>query len=299
MTQPDRELRQRQAYGLLLLISLVWAGNFIAGKIALQVIGPITLTALRSVLATGVLLWYVRFTYQTWPSVAPADLRVFVVLALSGLVTNTTVWYFGLGRTLAINAAILGATGPIFVALLSAAWLRERLSTMNLLGIVISCAGVVLTVTRGSVRVLRDLDLHTGDFFILASQAIWAIYSVYARQVSRQFPPSVITAGTYIVSSAILVPLSLLERPWRALPDATLGTAIAVLYAAILVTISHVWFYWGIRVVPAPVAALTVNLIPFEVLAVSWLLLGEPATWMHLVGALVVIGGVGLATRRG
>jgi len=188
--------------------------------------------------------------------------------------------------------------GPVFVGLLSATWLRERLSLVNALGIVVSSGGVVLTVTRGSLRALLDLDLHTGDFFILAGQAVWAAYSVYARQVSRRYPPTVITTGSYIVSSAVLVPLSLLERPWLSLPQATLGTLLAVLYAAILVTVSHIWFYWGIRVVSAPVASLTVNLIPLEVLAVSWLLIGEPVTWAHLVGALVVIGGVLLATRR-
>jgi drug/metabolite transporter (DMT)-like permease len=293
-----RELREREAYGLLFLISLIWTGNFIAAKAALQVLGPLTLTALRSVLATVVLLWYVRFTYQTWPSVSGQDVKVFVVLALTGLVTNTTLWYYGLHRTLAINAAILGATGPVFVGLLAAAWLRERLSPLNLLGILISSAGVVLTVTRASVRAVLDLDLHPGDFFILAGQAIWAAYSVYARQVSRQYPPTVITTGSYIVSSTLLVPLALLERPWQSLPHATLGTVLAVLYAATLVTVSHIWFYWGIQVVSAPVAALTVNLLPFEVLAVSWLLLDEPVTWAHVAGALVVIAGVLLATRK-
>ena len=107
-----------------------------------------------------------------------------------------------------------------------------------------------------------------------------------------------ITAGTYIVSAAFLVPLSLIERPWQAIPHMTLGTTLAVLYAATLVTVSHIWFYWGIRVVSAAVASLTVNLIPFEVLAVSWILLGEAVTWAHIVGALVVILGVALATRR-
>ena len=96
------------------------------------------------------------------------DLRIFLTLALTGLVTNTTLWYYGLHRTLAINAAILGAMGPVFVALLSATWLRERLSRLNVLGILVSSAGVVLTVTRGSLRALLDLDLHPGDFFILA-----------------------------------------------------------------------------------------------------------------------------------
>jgi drug/metabolite transporter (DMT)-like permease len=299
VAQTERELHEREAYGLLFLISLIWAGNFIAGKVALQVVGPITLTALRAVIATVVLLWYVRFTHQTWPSVSAADVRIFLILALTGLVTNTTLWYYGLRHTLAINAAILGAMGPVFVALLSATWLRERLTSLNLLGIMVSSAGVVLTVTRGSLRVLLDLDLHRGDFVILGSQTLWAVYSVYARQVSRQFSPTVITAGTYIVSATFLVPLSLVERPWAALPHVTLTTVLAILYAAILVTLSHIWFYWGLRVVPAPVAAHTVNLIPFQVLAVSWLLLGEAVTWAHVLGALVVIAGVALATRRG
>ncbi|HEX2500280.1 MAG TPA: DMT family transporter [Methylomirabilota bacterium] len=298
MTTTERELREREAYGLLFLTSLIWAGNFIAAKVALAVVGPITLTALRTVLATGVLLWYVRFSYQTWPSVGKGDLRIFLTLALTGLVSSTILWYYGLRRTLAINAAILGAMGPVFVALLSATWLRERLSRLNVLGILVCSAGVVLTVTRGSLQALLDLDLQPGDFFILAGQGIWAVYSVYARQVSRRYPPSVVTAGTYIVSAAFLVPLSLIERPWTALPHVTLGTVLAILYAATLVTVSHIWFYWGIRVVSAAVASLTVNLIPFEVLAVSWILLGEAVTWAHVVGALIVIAGVALATRR-
>ncbi|HSE95170.1 MAG TPA: DMT family transporter, partial [Methylomirabilota bacterium] len=188
--------------------------------------------------------------------------------------------------------------GPIFVALLAATWLREPLSRVNLAGIALSTLGVVLTVTRGSLRAVLDLDLHPGDFFILAGQSIWAMYSVYARQVSRQFSPTVITTGSYLVAAAILVPLSLVERPWQALSAVTAGPVLAVLYAAIVVTISHVWFYWGIRVVPAPVAALTVNLLPFQVIALSWLFLDEPVSWIHLVGALVVIAGVVLATRK-
>jgi drug/metabolite transporter (DMT)-like permease len=293
----EREISEREAYGLLFLVSLIWTGNFIAAKVALQVVGPITLSALRAVLATGVLLWYVRFTHQTWPSVGTGDLRIFVTLALTGLVTNTTIWYYGMHRTLAINAAILGAMGPVFVALLSATWLRERLSRLNLLGILVSSAGVVLTVTRGSLEALLALDLHPGDFFILVGQCIWAVYSVYARQVSRRYSPAVVTAGTYIVSAAFLVPLSLIERPWTALPHVTPGAVLAILYAASLVTVSHVWFYRGLRVVSAAVASLTVNLLPLEVLALSWLLLGEPVTWAHVVGALVVIAGVFLATR--
>lgn len=298
MPTSPRQLREQDAYVLLLLISVIWAGNFLAGKVALRVVGPITLTALRALIASALLLWYVRFQYPTWPAVGPADLRIFLVLAMTGLVTNTTLWYYGLQRTLAVNAAILGAMGPLFVAVLSAAWLRERLTALNGIGLSLSFAGVVLTVTRGSLQALLDLDLHLGDLFVLAGQLIWAVYSVYARHVSHRFAPTVITTGTYLVSAAFLVPLALAERPWHAWPAVTPGTVVAILYAAVAVTVSHIWFYWGIRVVPAAVASLTVNLIPFEVLGLSWLFLDEPIGWIHLVGALVVIAGVALATRK-
>jgi drug/metabolite transporter (DMT)-like permease len=299
MPERERELEERQAYGLLFLISLIWTGNFMAAKLALQVVGPITLTALRATLASLVLLWYVRFTYPTWPAVSAADTRTFVVLALTGLVTNTTLWYYGLARTLSVNAAIVGATGPIWVALLSAWWLRERLSALNVAGIVLSTLGVVLTVTRGSLRAILDLDLYPGDFFILAGQGIWAVYSVYARQVARQYSPIVVTTGSYIVSAFFLIPLSLVEHPWSALPHLTPTAAAAILYAASVVTLSHIWFYRGLRVVSASIASLTVNLLPFEVLGLSWLFLDEPLSWVHVAGALVVIAGVALATRKG
>jgi drug/metabolite transporter (DMT)-like permease len=51
--------------------------------------------------------------------------------------------------------------------------------------------------------------------------------------------------------------------------------------------------------VSASIASLTVNLLPFEVLGLSWLFLDEPLSWVHVAGALVVIAGVALATRKG
>jgi drug/metabolite transporter (DMT)-like permease len=117
--------------------------------------------------------------------------------------------------------------------------------------------------------------------------------------VARQYAPIVVTTGSYIVSALFLIPLSLVEQPWRALPHLTLTAVVAIAYAASLVTLSHIWFYRGLRVVSAAIASLTVNLLPFEVLGLSWLFLDEPLSWVHVAGALVVIAGVALATRKG
>jgi drug/metabolite transporter (DMT)-like permease len=107
-----------------------------------------------------------------------------------------------------------------------------------------------------------------------------------------------VQSGAYVISAVVLAPLALLERPWESLPRAGVAGWGAVLYAAALGTISHIWYYQCVRVVGAGRAAVFTNLTPFVVIALSWLMLGEPIRWYHLAGATVVIAGVALTTAR-
>jgi drug/metabolite transporter (DMT)-like permease len=71
-----------------------------------------------------------------------------------------------------------------------------------------------------------------------------------------------------------------------------------VAYSALLGTPGHIAFYQAVRTVGPSRAAVFMNLIPFLVLGLSWLMLGEAIRWYHLVGAGGVIAGVVLTTRR-
>ena len=105
-------------------------------------------------------------------------------------------------------------------------------------------------------------------------------------------------AGAHVVSLVVLAPLALLERPWESLAAASWVGWGVIVYAAGPIALGHIWYYQGIRVVGAGRAAVFMNLIPFIVIGLSWLILGEPIRWYHFVGATVVIGGVALATAR-
>ena len=69
-------------------------------------------------------------------------------------------------------------------------------------------------------------------------------------------------------------------------------------YAAGPLTVGHVLYYKGVNVVGAGRAAIFMNLIPFLVIGLSWLFLGERVYWYHLVGATAAIAGVALATSK-
>jgi drug/metabolite transporter (DMT)-like permease len=211
---------------------------------------------------------------------------------------NSALWYVGLRWTSPANAGILGAASPVVVALAAAAWLRERVSPVNLAGIGLTLVAVLLTIAQGSPRTLLTLSVNRGDLIILVSQSLWVVYTLYNRANLSTFSPLQMLAGAHVVAAGLLLPLALVERPWQAFAHASWVSFSVVLYSALLGTPAHIAFYQAVRTVGPSRAAVFMNLMPFMVLGLSWLMLGEPIRWYHWVGAAGVIGGVVLTARR-
>jgi drug/metabolite transporter (DMT)-like permease len=290
-------MTERRAYLLLLLVILFWAGNFPLGKLALDELGPLTLTGARALVVAPLLLALARWTAPLQRPLARRDYVAFCVLGLSGLVANTTIWYWGLSHTTALNAGILGAASPIFVAVGASLWLGDPLGRRNWLGIALSVLAVVVTVAKGSVEVLASFAFNRGDLLILLSQTAWVTYSLYSRAAASTLSPVWMMAGAHTAAAVVLVPLAAaVEQPWRMWNTAPVGWAV-VLYGAIAVTLGHIWFFAVIRRIGPGRAATFLNLMPFAVIALSWLIVGEPVHGYHLAGAALVMAGVYLATR--
>lgn len=284
-------MSERRAYLLLLAVILFWAGNFPLGKLALDELGPITLTAGRALLAAPLLVLVARFTTPLAHPLARRDYLAFVVLGLTGLVGNTTIWYWGLKGTTAINAGILGAASPISMALGAALLLGDRLKGLNWLGIGLTVGAVLVTVSKGSLETLLTFSFNRGDPIILLSQVLWVTYSLFTRASASALPPVWVMAGAHVVSALVLIPLAVAVEPWRAPLAAPLGWAV-ILYGAVLVTLAHVWYYAVVRTIGPGRAAAFMNLMPFVVLGLAWLLVGEAIHAYHVVGAVLVIAGV-------
>jgi len=181
----------RRAYLLLVVVIVFWAGNYPLGKLGLQDLGPLTLTGARTLL-----------TAPLPRALARDDYAAFLVLGLSGLVANTTVWYLGLKHTTALNAGIVGASSPIFVGVAAALVLGDRLSRRNWLGIGLSVLAVLVTVAKGSPAVLFRLEANRGDLLILASQSAWVVYSLYSRAAASTLPSVWVMAGANVVGGS-------------------------------------------------------------------------------------------------
>src|SRR5688500_13651283 len=166
----------------VLFAVVVWGASFIATKIALENISPISIVWLRFtmgiiILGTGVALrkQFARPNKSEW--------GYFAVLGFLGITFHQWLQSNGLQTSEASTTAWIVATTPVFMALLGWAILKERLSPTKIIGIALAALGVLLVVTDGNLASISIGRFGApGDILILMSAFNWAVFSALSRR---------------------------------------------------------------------------------------------------------------------
>lgn len=282
----------------LLGLSLIWGVNFSVIKVALTELEPMAFNALRFPLASLVL---VGFLLARGPLSRPRseDVPRLVGLGLLGNVVYQLLFISGIDRTTAGNASLLLATTPIWTLLLSTLRGHERPSPLVWLGVMGTGAGMVLVVL-GAGGLRFGPESMAGDLLMVSASAVWAVYTVGARDLVHRYGPLQVTAWTLWTGSAGLV---LIGIPW--VTRTSLATVSPVAWASIVyagtlaISVAYAIWYRGVARLGNARTAVYSNLVPVVALAVAWLWLGERPVPLQFAGAGVILGGLTLARLGG
>jgi drug/metabolite transporter (DMT)-like permease len=197
--------------------------------------------------------------------------------------------YIGARSTGATNIALIYALSPVFIALVSSLWLRERLGWLQWLGIALALAGLV------------HVGLVAGDLWILGATVSWTLYSIFLKRWPTDFSP--IARLTLIIGGGVLVllPLTALEA-MSGLPmtQTTWGwKTVALAVAAGIIPGAGAYLAYATlqKTLGAARAGLTLYLGPLYAALVAYFVLGEPIEGYHALGAAVILPGIYLASR--
>ena len=292
-------MKDRNAYALLLLTTLFWGGNAVAGKLAVGHVSPMLLTTLRWGLACVVLAAF------GWPrlkadwAVIRKRLGYLTLLSSAGFTAFNLSLYSALLYTSAINVSIEQAGMPMLIFVANFILFHLRVSWAQIVGFVVSLAGVVLTAAHGEPAKLLDLDVNFGDALMLIALVVYSGYTVALR-----FRPAVHWQSLMIVlcgAAAITsLPFSAGEYLYGAaiLPDAQ-GWAVIVFTALFPSILSQAFYIRGVELIGANRAGLFMNLVPIFGTLLSIVLLGEAFHAYHAVAMAMVMGGIALAEFGG
>ena len=293
------EQTKRGAVARALVAIVVWGGSFIATKMALAEISPVTVVWLRFAMGVVVLGGLVAARRQlVWPS--GSDLAYFTGMGFLGIALHQWLQSNGLVTSQATTTAWIVASTPIFMALLGWLVLRERLGWLGAAGIAIAAFGVLVVVSRGDLGAVAAGRFGTaGDFLILLSAPNWAVFSVLSRKGLRRFPSAGMMFWVMATGWALITILFVLGPGPAEVSHLTASGWGAVAFLGIACSgIAYVLWYDALTILPASQAGALLYIEPLVTVVVAAVMLGEPVTAATLAGGGAILLGVWLVNLR-
>ena len=287
-----------QPYLLLSLTSLFWAGNIVLGRYVAGHVPAVTLSCIRWIGSFFILLPF------AWPYLARdlpvllARLPLMLLLSANGYAINNVLSYWGLQYTEALNALLIQSSGPLFVALWSLALFGVRLTWEQLGGILISLAGVLTILLRGDISALAGIRFNGGDVMMAGAMLAFGLYSALMprRPVTHQLSFICFMMGC---GGLLLLPFAAWEFSAGFRLQFDTPTIATLIYVMIFPSaLAYLCFNRGIALIGPNRAAPFFHLMPVFGSAMAILLLGEQPRLFHLIGYLLVLAGVVIASRQ-
>ncbi len=292
-------MTRNQAYLMLAGSALFWSGNFVIGRAFAGDIAPLTLSYLRWQTALLILLPFtLRPLLQQWPLILAHKWKM-LLLGVLGVAGFNTLAYLGLHETTATNALLINSFIPILIILLSRIYPGLPIRWNQLLGILVSTAGVAILIAQGQLQRLLALEINRGDLWVLAAALVWAIYSIGLKFRPAELKPASFLAFTVLVGTLTLAPVFWLNPFDEPAFEPTPANLVAVGYVALFASVGA-YLFWnqGVKVVGAGAAGQFIHLMPVFGTLMAVVFLGERLHAYHLAGAAAIAAGIYLSLSK-
>ena len=276
--------------------TLISAGTYLVAKRGLAEFDPLVFAFFRFILASTALAAIIAvrkykfpFTKSEWP--------LFILLAILAIPLNQCMFLYGLQFTLPTHSALLYATTPVWVYLLSAWRREENMTKTKSAGIFIALAGVVAFFTEKGVAMKTDYLL--GDFLILIAVWSWAVYTVLGRPLVKQKGAVVVTSYTLILGTLMYFPFGLYLSYGFDYNGVTWIGWSGIAYTAILTSVvAYIIWYWSMKHREPSRTAIFMNLQPIVTALLAYAIMGERLSIGSVISGVIILAGVYIVQKR-
>ena len=282
------------AYASLLSAMILWAGSYIALKIAFRSYDPMVVIFGRMGLAS--LCFLVLFKRLRRSGFQRKQLKYLLFMALCEPCLYFIFEARALENTTASQAGIITAMLPLLVALAAHLFLGERIARRSVAGFAIAILGACWLSLTGEATV-RAPNPPLGNFYEFVAMVCATGYIIALKRLTATCAPFFLTAVQALIGCGFYLPFLFL--PSTRLPSHWDAPAVlAVVYLGLFVTLGAYGLYnFGVSRIPVSQASAFVNLIPVFTILLGWLFLGEKFAAQQYLAATVILAGVFISQR--
>jgi drug/metabolite transporter (DMT)-like permease len=294
-------MNKGEASATAIFVIVAWSSSYALIKVGLREVLPLSFAAYRFLITVAFMLLLTPLVKNrlNLRNLNSLDGLRLVLLGLTGVTFYHSFIFIGLVYTTAVNAAILVNIAPIFIAILSAIFLKERIGREDVLGITIAFVGTVGVITNFRMETLQSMGA-VGDLLVIGSVASWAVYTVVGKSMMEKYDSLAITFYAIIIGTPFLLVLAQLhEGVSFAVRMSPNFLAILLFLAIVCTAIGYILWYEVVKVLGASKTGFFLFLMPLFSIAFAYLLLGETLTVWTGMGAVLILLGVYLTQKGG
>lgn len=279
-------------YSLLMLSAIIYGISVVPGRLLSTQIPPVTLTVVRTLMASVVFLPLAFHQIRKAPKLSKMDLIFIAYASLLGVGIPAITFISGLKYTSGTNASIIIATIPAVTNVIAAFKFKMGIHGRVFAGVIISFIGLLFVFSKGSFANLISLRLSFGDLVLFVDVISYSIYVNLSQRALVRFSPMTWSFYCTLFSSILLAPIGLwqaVSSDWHlSWPGWMLVMYLGLLSSGIAVVLSMK----GIKRVGGSQAIIFNNLVPVIGIISSVILLKETLAIYHLIGFALVLAGV-------
>jgi len=227
------------------------------------------------------------------------NIQLIIILGITSITIFNSIVYYSLNFTQVISGVLMISTIPVMIIIFC--WLLriEKTNIYQIFGVIFSLSGVVVIITKADLNILLNLNFNKGDIWMVVAMFSWAMYSALLRKKKLELSQlsllqTIITAGLIFLLPAYLLELSLGHKTSINLPF-ILTLTYVVFFPGLA---SFIFWIKGISIIGSNRSGIFLHLMPIFSTIMAILIFGEKFMIYHLIGAVLIITGIILSSRR-
>lgn len=272
---------QKQAFPLLFFTFFIWGSIYVTGKMIAADIPASLVACLRCVSAMLPLLFMSRKHLKT--KIDGADWKYFILVGALGYFLTIQMIQLGIALTGASMAALINAMTPVAVTILAAFILKEKITPVKCLCLVLALAGTIV-ITSGTSTHGETLGIAV----VLVGVVSFAAASVYMRRLTAKYPAVLVTTYSMAISLIFHIPVGIVAVCTQPVSVTPLSVAVILYLGFAGSGLAQYTWTKCLSMLPASTCSLFYPLQPaFAALLGAWLL-GETFTPAFFIGLLLI-----------
>lgn len=296
-----KKIRLRIEHLFMLIFAFFAALGHPLGRIIVREMHPIQLGTVTLLIGLVVLILYILFTgrLKSLFRIDKKDILLSAGIGVFGFFFFQILTFSALARIPASVNAFLINTSVVYISLLAAVFLKERIPLIRILAIALALMGVVLVVFNRGFRLERAAPL-LGCLFSILGAIAFAIYSVFGKKLLQRNDPINVVAIAVFSGAVLLSIFTRFSIGYSSIVDIGGKTwLLTILLGATMIGLAYPMWFLSLRRLPASHVSVYLYMTPLFAVLLSFLILHETFGWLFWIGGLLILGGIVLSGLPG